>query len=266
MATTEPAAKKSKRSEDSERGQDFDAATQNALEQIDLCQNSIDELNEKCAEEILLLEQKYNEQRKPLYDKRGAIISTIPNFWITAMMNHPDLNALLDEAEEDCLHHLTNIEVEEFPDIKSGYQIKFHFGENPYFENRVLVKEFHLGGENPVSVSTQIQWKEGCPSSLRHAAGHKNNTSSGKRKHHETSTKTFFSWFTDNVDPSTDDIAESIKDDLWPHPLQYYLVPDQDLDENGVEGDEESDSSDEVEEEDGETNEAGKKANNGNSC
>lgn len=38
--------------------------------------------------------------------------------------------------------------------------------------------------------------------------------------------KTFFDWFSDNTDPVNDEIAELIKDDLWPNPLQYYLVPD----------------------------------------
>lgn len=38
--------------------------------------------------------------------------------------------------------------------------------------------------------------------------------------------KTFFDWFSDNSDPVNDEIAELLKDDLWPNPLQYYLVPD----------------------------------------
>lgn len=63
-------------------------------------------------------------------------------------MNHPDLSALLDDSEEDCLHHLTKLEVEEFEDIKSGYWIKFYFEENPYFENAVITKEYHLGCGN----------------------------------------------------------------------------------------------------------------------
>ena len=58
--------------------------------------------------------------------------------------NHPQVSALLDE-EEECLHYMTQLEVEEFEDIKSGYRIKFHFSTNPYFSNDVLVKEFHLG-------------------------------------------------------------------------------------------------------------------------
>lgn len=59
--------------------------------------------------------------------------------------NHPQVSALLDEEEEECLHYMTQLEVEEFEDIKSGYRIKFHFSKNPYFTNDVLVKEFHLG-------------------------------------------------------------------------------------------------------------------------
>jgi len=35
-----------------------------------------------------------------------------------------------------------------------------------------------------------------------------------------------------------DDIAEVIKVDMWPNPLQYFLVPDVEM-ENGGEGDQE---------------------------
>lgn len=38
---------------------------------------------------------------------------------------------------------LSNFEVEEYEDIKSGYRIKFFFDENPYFTNTLLTKEFH---------------------------------------------------------------------------------------------------------------------------
>lgn len=43
------------------------------------------------------------------------------------------------------MRFLNKLEVEEFEDIKSGYRINFYFDENPYFENDVLTKEFHLG-------------------------------------------------------------------------------------------------------------------------
>lgn len=66
------------------------------------------------------------------------------------------MSAVLNEDEEECLHFLTKLEVEEFEDIKSGYRIKFHFDSNPYFENDVLTKEFHLGSSGLCSFSILI--------------------------------------------------------------------------------------------------------------
>lgn len=53
---------------------------------------------------------------------------------------------LLDEEEENCIHHLKKFEVEEFADITAGYYLKFGFDDNPYFENHLLVKAYHLSG------------------------------------------------------------------------------------------------------------------------
>lgn len=227
-------------SNEGEEGRDYDAETQKALEEIDACQNEIDALNEKASEEILKVEQKYNKLRKPYFEKRNAIIKRIPNFWVTAFVNHPQISAILEEDEEDCLHYLSKLEVEEFEDIKSGYRINFHFEPNPYFENEVLTKEFHLGSSgDPASQSTQLRWKEG--NDLTKKSKEKGN---GKGRKRNIEQKTFFNWFTDHGDPSADDIAEVIKDDMWPNPLQYYLVPDIEV-ENGVEG--EDDGSEEEE-------------------
>lgn len=129
----------------------------------------------------------------------------------------------MEEEEEECLHFLSKLEVEEFEDIKSGYRLNFHFDENPFFDNKVLSKEFRLGGTSgPVSNSTVINWKEG--KDLRKSQHKQQQQNSGRKRQLEM--KTFFDWFADNSDPVNDDIAELLKDDLWPNPLQYYLVPD----------------------------------------
>jgi hypothetical protein len=143
--------------EDDER--EYDPETQRALEEIDSCQNEIDTLNEKASEEILKVEQKYNKQRKPFFEKRNQLIQKIPNFWVTAVsifachlsvchlsdelffllkqfVNHPQISAILDEEEEECLHYMTRLEVEEFEDIKSGYRIRcvlfFYFRDDRF--------------------------------------------------------------------------------------------------------------------------------------
>lgn len=42
-------------------------------------------INEEASDKVLEVEQKYNEVRKPVYDKRNDIIKAIPDFWLTAV-------------------------------------------------------------------------------------------------------------------------------------------------------------------------------------
>jgi len=245
-AVAENGSGKKAKLDESVEEKDFDEETQKALEEIDSCQNEIDAMNEKASEEILKVEQKYNLLRRPFFEKRNEIIGRIPKFWLTAFINHPQISSIIEEDEEDALQYLAKLEVEEFEDIKSGYKIIFHFSENPYFSNPSLCKEFQLGSSgDPTSSSTEIGWKEGY--NLTAKAAQRAAAEKGSRKRH-LETRTFFTWFCDNLDPSQDDVAEVVKDDLWPNPLQYFLVPDIEV-ENG--GEEEEDLDDE---EDGDEN------------
>ncbi|XP_078544549.1 protein SET-like [Lissotriton helveticus] len=232
-----PAAKATKKelnSNHDEKGQ------QEAIEHIDEVQNEIDRLNEQASEEILKVEQKYNKLRQPFFQKRSELTAKIPNFWVTTFVNHPQVSALLGEEDEEALHYLTWVEVFEFNDIKSGYKIDFYCDENPYFENKVLSKEFHLNESgDPSSKSTEIKWKPG--KDLTKRSSQTQNKASRKRQHEEP--ERFFTWFTDHSDTGADELGEVIKDDIWPNPLQYYLVPDME-DEEG-EGEEEEDDEEE---------------------
>uniref|UniRef100_A0A1B0BF85 Protein SET n=1 Tax=Glossina palpalis gambiensis TaxID=67801 RepID=A0A1B0BF85_9MUSC len=224
----------------------LDEAETETLELIDACQNEIDALNEKASEEILKVEQKYNKLRKPCYDKRSELVKRIPRFWVTTLMNHPQVSGILDEGEEDCLQALSKLEVEEFEDIKSGYRIHFYFDENQYFENKLL----KIVTVHP-PLALQYNGKRVLLSKPFN-----------NKKKRNSEYKTFFDWFTDNSDPVNDEIAELIKDDLWPNPLQYYLVPDievepddddeEDNEDNEEENFDDEDGDGEEDEEDGE--------------
>jgi template-activating factor I len=126
--------------------------------------------------------------------------------------------------------------VEENEDIKSGYKIRFIFEENPYFENTELVKDIHLPygspDEKPYTVSTEIKWKKGMD--LLKVKDKK-----PKKKAHWNEHLSFLQWLTKDMDPTGDEIAEVLKDDLWPNPIQYYLAPELDMDENGVDDEDE---------------------------
>merc|ERR1719356_1953176 len=210
-------------------------------------------MNEKASEEILKVEQKYNLLRRPFFEKRSSIIGRIPKFWLTAFINHPQLSSIIEEDEEDCLQYLEKLDVEEFEDIKSGFKIQFFFSENPYFSTNVLCKEFQLGSSgDPNSKSTEIAWKDGY--NLVEKAAQRAALAKGSRKR-QLETRTFFTWFCDNTDPQQDDVAEVIKDDLWPNPLQYFLVPDIEVENGGEEeelDDEEGNSEAEEDEDVGE--------------
>ena len=60
-----------------------------------------------------------------------------------------------------------------------------------------------------------------------------------------------FSWFNDPGDAGADELGEVIKDDIWPNPLQYYLVPELDEDEEDEEDeDEDEEALDDIDEDD----------------
>lgn len=101
-------------------------------------------------------------------------------------------------------------------------------------------------GDWPASTSTPIQWKEG-----KNLLKQLLTKPYGNKKKRNSDYKTFFDWFSDNADPVNDEIAELIKDDLWPNPLQYYLVPDIEV-EPEDEDDNEDNEEEAFEDDDGE--------------
>lgn len=60
------------------------------------------------------------------------------------------------------------------------------------------------------------------PKDLTKRTGQAPNKAGKKRQHEEP--ESFFTWFTDHSDAGSDELGEVIKDDIWPNPLQYYLV------------------------------------------
>jgi template-activating factor I len=151
-------------------------------------------------------------------------------------VNHPQISAILLEEEEEALHYMTRLEVEEFEDIKSGFRIRLFFDDNPYFENPFLEKELRLNPSEAASSSSsssspRIKWKQGSELAQRVLQSQQQSSSSSSKSRKFNQQRSFFSWLTEPscIDGSGDDIAEVIKDDMWPNPLQYFLVPDMEV-------------------------------------
>ncbi|OIW18494.1 hypothetical protein TanjilG_13246 [Lupinus angustifolius] len=193
-----------------------------SIEKLQDIQDKLQKINEEANDKVLEIEQKYNEIRKPVYENRDQIIKSVPDFWLTAFLNHPALGQLLNDEDEEILKYLGSVEVEDNKDVKSGYTITFSFKPNPYFEDTKLIKTYTFLDEGTTKITaTPIKWKEG--QGILNGDSHKKNGT--KRAYFDVS---FFSWFTDceekddDKDDIHDEVAELIKDDLWPNPLTYF--------------------------------------------
>jgi len=235
---------------DASADQNTNGDSQDTLEQIDLIQTQLDSLNDQASDEILKVEQKYNQSRKPHYKKRSDLIAKIPDFWLNTFMNHPQIAALLDEAEEEVLRYLTQLTVEETDDIRSGYKIIFQFKTNPFFENTQLVKEFSMSESGEMGTTeTKISWKPGMALTEK-SGGDKGKLKVGAKRDRSEDPFSFFSWFEDNS-VGGDEVGEVIKDDIWANPMQYYLDIDEEEEELDEDGDQEEDEEIEGEGEEG---------------
>ncbi|KAL4285377.1 hypothetical protein GQ457_16G024040 [Hibiscus cannabinus] len=225
-----------------------------SIEKLQEIQDELEKINEEASEKVLEVEQKYNVVRKPVYDKRSEIIKSIPDFWLTAFLSHPVLGELLTEEDQKIFKHINSLEVEDFKDLKSGYCITFNFNPNPYFEDTKLTKTFTFLDEGTKITATQIKWKEGMglPNGVNHEK------KGNKRQFAEES---FFTWFADtqqkdDMDEIHDEVAEIIKEDLWPNPLTYFnSEPDEEDFDGDEEGKDEDDEEEEEEDDDGDDDE-----------
>ena len=91
----------------------------------------------------------------------------IPEFWLSAMKNHPSVAELITDRDEAALKHLTDIRME-FLD-KPGFRLVFEFAENEFFTNSLITKTYHFqddisyGGEYMYdrAEGDKIDWKNG---------------------------------------------------------------------------------------------------------
>ncbi|XP_049628568.1 testis-specific Y-encoded-like protein 1 [Suncus etruscus] len=180
----------------------------NPLEAIQL---ELDTVNAQADRAFQHLEHKYGRMRRHYLERRNYIIQNIPGFWGAAFRHHPQLAPLIRAQDADMLRYVSNLEVKELRPPRAGCKFKFFFRRNPYFRNRLLVKEYEVRASGRVvSLSTPIVWRRGRePQSFI--------------RRDQDPVCSFFTWFSDHSQPESDQIAEVIKEDLWPNPLQYYL-------------------------------------------
>lgn len=178
---------------------------------LEAIQRELDSVNAQADRAFQHLEHKYGRMRRHYLERRDAILRSIPGFWGAAFRRHPQLAPLLRGRDADMLRYVASLEVKELRPPRTGCEFKFFFRRNPYFRNRLLVKEYEVRASGRVvSLATPIVWRPGRePQSFV--------------RRDQDPVCSFFTWFSDHSLPESDRIAEVIKEDLWPNPLQYYL-------------------------------------------
>ncbi|XP_074990874.1 uncharacterized protein LOC142074251 isoform X3 [Calonectris borealis] len=210
--------------EDEEEEEEEEEGPGRYLAALEAVQLELEAVEEQAARAFRRLRAKFWLRRRPHLQRRNRLIQHIPGFWVTAFLNHPQLSAMISDRDEDALSYMTSLQVEEFGQARPGCRIRFFFGVNPYFQNDVVAKEFVRGPSGHlVSHSTPIRWWQGQDPRARPHKG-------------PPAPRSFFAWFGDHSFPAGDRIAEIIKEELWPNPLQFYLLGE------GAEGTPESES------------------------
>lgn len=116
----------------------------------------LEEISEEDGEEEKKTEKKEDEEK----DIKG-----IPNFWLTALRNIPEITELITDRDAEAISHLIDIRMKFLE--KPGFALEFEFEDNDFFDNKVLTKTYYYqdepgyGGDFIYDHATgdEIHWK-----------------------------------------------------------------------------------------------------------
>jgi len=114
--------------------------TEEQVHSLDISQKALDRV------ELFLLYQRFKEL-EPIYTGRREILKTIPKFWPAALSRQPSIAVQSQHvSDQDALSYLDDIWVTRDIVEPRAFKIHFHFKENPYFTNEVLIKDYQYTG------------------------------------------------------------------------------------------------------------------------
>mmetsp|Transcript_10805 Transcript_10805/g.18116 ORF Transcript_10805/g.18116 Transcript_10805/m.18116 type:complete len:262 (+) Transcript_10805:9-794(+) len=214
------------------------------LERVISFQEHLEDINDDVATKVLQLQREANMRRAPLYKSRRDAIRGVPNFWCSALLGHPLLERYIIDQDLNILEHLTELNVSENDDVKSGYTIELHFSPNIFFHNRKLTKELRYADDGDLRMrASSVDWKEETRDVSRESGGAV--VSRQKRPHDAmVESRSFFLraflWL-EGDDPAvltpdeatlgasavsglleSEAFCEAIKDEVWSNPLKFY--------------------------------------------
>ncbi|KAI8335310.1 nucleosome assembly protein-domain-containing protein [Chlamydoabsidia padenii] len=218
------------------------------------------------------------ETKKDTDNDDDVVVNGIPEFWLTALKNHPQIGESIADQDEAALKHLVDIRMQYME--KPGFQIEFEFSENDFFSNKVLTKAYYYqehayGGDFVYdhAQGCEVQWKEGKDLTV---------TIETKKQRHKGTNKTrvvkrtvpsdsFFHFFSPPVFPDESEeldeeeaegldakleadyeMGEEFKDKIIPHAVDYFTGKALEYEDFDGDDDFEDDFYDDISEEDDE--------------
>ncbi|KAJ1960064.1 hypothetical protein GGI12_004003 [Dipsacomyces acuminosporus] len=202
---------------------------ESALRELGEVNESINVIVEQLVDEEAALHAKYELKKAPLYKKRQQVIAKIPKFWLTCLEKHPIITSLIELEDAEAISYLENVEIERSSANPINYKIVFVFGENPYFTNDKLVKEFDFTDKGNIKVvNHKISWKEGKDLTVSAKKPEGEDDSDDFSENEDAS---FFCWFNDE---NGSELADLIANDLFPNAGMYYRGTDESDDEDDI--------------------------------
>eukprot|EP00928_Gymnodinium_smaydae_P032974 TRINITY_DN23746_c0_g1_i2.p1 TRINITY_DN23746_c0_g1~~TRINITY_DN23746_c0_g1_i2.p1 ORF type:complete len:263 (+),score=60.81 TRINITY_DN23746_c0_g1_i2:57-791(+) len=174
-------------------------------------------LEQKCAEEQITVQQRYDRLRQPFFERRSALLRCIPGFWRAALRSHPQ--QLVHPAEEEVLGQLLDLSVKDNLDRRGSYEVHATFGENSIFLERSICKR----------VTFQDTFRDDVSPATLTPAG-----DSGKDVLDElrtSSRRSVLGWFMSSASsggglnsPDSAGFGDVLRGDLWQDPIPYYVA------------------------------------------
>ncbi|EJK46640.1 hypothetical protein THAOC_34678 [Thalassiosira oceanica] len=140
----------------------------------------------------------------------------VPAFWSVAISHIDVVAGMMSPEDVESLDYLTDITNEDFAD-GTGFELTYHFSDNPFFTNRTLTKRYEVPNlfteDEPILqnvVGTTINWKPGMSLTHREVQQKQRKKSTGEIR---TVTKTvkkesFYHFFDPPKLPDLNDVVD----------------------------------------------------------
>ncbi|KAJ1991025.1 histone chaperone [Dimargaris cristalligena] len=263
------------------------ASVQRRLDGLKCYQSEHAKLETEFHKEIFALEKKYLGLYKPLYEKRSQVVNGsleptdaeveagkkvdadsddeaeeepaakaddadspvtgVPEFWLTCMKNHGQIDELISDRDQEALKHLTDITLEYLED-EHAFRLVFTFAPNEFFTNTKLTKTYFYQTNPSIgdivfdhAEGDSINWNEGKDLTMAVESRKQRNKSTNETRvvKKNIPTESFFGFFDtiaipeapeeeDELDLLQDqieadyEIGEEFKEKIIPHAVDWF--------------------------------------------